>query len=72
MSESKLIIPAIGKVRAKVETTSGTKETLLDGNAVFFEELEWQYASLAQLPAALDEARTSNKKLLVGLSGAET
>ena len=54
MSESKLIIPAIGKVRAKVETTSGTKETLLDGNAVFFEELEWQYASdnLQRLPLA--------------------
>ena len=34
--------------------------------------LEWQYAGLAQLPAALDEARATKKLLLVGLSGAET
>ena len=46
MSESKLIIPAIGKVLAKVETTPGTKVALTDANdAVFFEEIEWQYAS---------------------------
>jgi hypothetical protein len=54
MSESKLIIPAIGKVLAKVETTSGTKESLASADAVFFEEIEWQYASdnLPRLPLA--------------------
>ena len=34
--------------------------------------IDWQYASLAQLPAALEEARARRKKVLVGLSGAET
>lgn len=54
MSESKLIIPAIGKVLAKEETTSGTKEALVSADAVFFEELEWQYASdnIQRLPLA--------------------
>ena len=54
MSESKLIIPAIGKVLAAVESTSGTKESLGSSNAVFFEELEWQYASdnIQRLPLA--------------------
>ena len=54
MSESKLIIPAIGKVLAKAESTSGTKEALVDADAVFFEELEWQYASdnIQRLPLA--------------------
>ena len=33
---------------------------------------DWQYASLAQLPRALETARAENKKVLVGLSGAET
>jgi thioredoxin len=32
----------------------------------------WQFASLGQLPKALDAARSQHKKLLVGLSGAET
>ena len=54
MSESKLIIPAIGKVLALVETTSGTKESLSSSNAVFFEEIEWQYESdnIQRLPLA--------------------
>ena len=54
MSESKLIIPAIGKVLAKAETTSGTKIALVDADAVFFEELEWQYASdnIQRMPLA--------------------
>ena len=54
MSESKLIIPAIGKVLAAVETISGTKESLGSSNAVFFEEIEWQYASdnIQRLPLA--------------------
>jgi hypothetical protein len=54
MSESKLIIPAIGKVLAAVESTSGTKESLDSSNAVFFEEIEWQYASdnIQRLPLA--------------------
>lgn len=34
--------------------------------------IDWQYASLAQLPAALELARAEKKKVLVGLSGAET
>ena len=35
----------VGKGGAKVETRGGTKETRLDGNSVFCEEIEWQYAS---------------------------
>ena len=34
--------------------------------------LQWQFASLGQLPAALELARSEKKKILVGLSGAET
>ena len=34
--------------------------------------IEWQYASRGQLPEALEEARAKKKKVLVGLSGAET
>ena len=34
--------------------------------------IHWQYASLAQLPSALDRARAEKKRVLVGLSGAET
>lgn len=32
----------------------------------------WDYASLAHLPAALAEAKARDKKVLIGLSGAET
>lgn len=35
-------------------------------------ELGWQFASLAQLPKALELARAEKKKVMVGLSGAET
>lgn len=34
--------------------------------------LRWQFASLGQLPRALELARARKKKVLVGLSGAET
>ena len=34
--------------------------------------LEWQFASLAQLPEALAKAKKENRLVLVGLSGAET
>jgi S1-C subfamily serine protease len=34
--------------------------------------IEWQYASLEQLDRALAQARKEGRKLLVGLSGAET
>jgi len=34
--------------------------------------IAWRYASLANLPRALEEARGSGKNVLVGLSGAET
>ena len=34
--------------------------------------LVWQYSGLGQLPQALEEARAKKKKVLVGLSGAET
>jgi len=34
--------------------------------------LAWHFASLAQLPQALDVARAQKKRVLVGLSGAET
>jgi serine protease Do len=36
------------------------------------EPLRWQYASLEQLPLALGAAREKHKRVLVGLSGAET
>lgn len=35
-------------------------------------EIDWQYANLGQLERALSEARALKKKVLVGLSGAET
>ena len=47
----------------------------LDGESAAVSEtpgIEWQYASLGQLPLALKEARAKMKKVLVGLSGAET
>lgn len=34
--------------------------------------LRWQYSGLGQLSAALEEARAKKKKVVVGLSGAET
>jgi S1-C subfamily serine protease len=34
--------------------------------------LRWQFASLGQLPGALEIARSERKTILVGLSGAET
>lgn len=34
--------------------------------------LRWQFASLGQLPEALDIARAKKKKIMVGLSGSET
>ena len=34
--------------------------------------IEWEYASLAQLPSAMDRAHAEQRRLLVGLSGAET
>lgn len=46
--------------------------TLGSGSAPPPGTMRWQYASLAQLPAALEEARAEMKKVLVGLSGAET
>jgi len=52
--------------REEIELTLGT------GAARSAHELRWQYASLAQLPAALERARAEKKKVLVGLSGAET
>jgi copper chaperone CopZ len=59
-------------VRAK----SGQREELLlelgSGAARPADVIDWQYASLAQLPAALERARAEKKEVLVGLSGAET
>lgn len=34
--------------------------------------LRWQFAGLGQLPSALEQARAEKKKVMVGLSGAET
>lgn len=34
--------------------------------------LQWQFAGLGQLPDALEQARAEKKKVMVGLSGAET
>ncbi len=72
---------SIHEPRAQVLATlvrSGTREreelviTLGQGPARPSGTLRWQYASLAQLPAALEQARAEKKKVLVGLSGAET
>jgi len=35
-------------------------------------DMRWHYAGLGQLPAALEEARAEKKKVMVGLSGAES
>ena len=35
-------------------------------------EIRWQFASLGQMPQALEVARAQKKKIMVGLSGAET
>ena len=65
------------EVRATV-VQNGTREreelgiTLGTGAARPAGTIRWQYASLAQLPAALEQARAEKKKVLVGLSGAET
>ena len=45
MSEAKIITPEIGKFLAKVESTKGTKEALVDADAKFIEEFTWQYDS---------------------------
>ena len=34
--------------------------------------IRWQFASLGQLPRALETARSQKKRIMVGLSGAET
>lgn len=40
--------------------------------APFLAELEWQYASLGQLPDAFAEAKKKDQVVLLGISGAET
>lgn len=52
----------------KVQVTLGGRKVV----AAKGPQLTWQFSSLGQLPAALDAARAQHKKLLVGLSGAET
>ena len=52
--------------REELTVTLGTGDARRAGG------IRWEYASLAQLPAALDQATAENKKVLVGLSGAET
>jgi membrane-associated protease RseP (regulator of RpoE activity) len=44
----------------------------LDGEAAPAKGFEWDFAGLAQLPRALESAAAGNKRVLVGLSGAET
>lgn len=51
------VVVSLGKDR--IEATSGP-------------EIRWQFASLGQLPRALEVARAQKKKVMVGLSGAET
>ncbi len=72
---------AIHKPGAKVRATLVRNETnereeilitLGQGGARPSGALRWQFASLAQLPFALERARAEKKKVLVGLSGAET
>jgi len=51
-----------------IEVTLGSRVVA----AAAHEPLRWQYASLAQLPLTLGAAREKHKRVLVGLSGAET
>ncbi|MFY9341692.1 MAG: PDZ domain-containing protein [Planctomycetota bacterium] len=67
------------KVEAAILRAGSKKEEVLqialgsqDVKAPESAQLEWQYASLAQLDAALAEAKKEGKLVLVGLSGAET
>ena len=53
---------------SRVRATLGSQQSPIADQPV----LDWQYASLVQLPRALEVARAEKKKVLVGLSGAET
>ena len=59
-------------VRRNSHTREELLVTLSAGAARAPGGIDWQFASLAQLPAALELARAEKKKVLVGLSGAET
>jgi predicted metalloprotease with PDZ domain len=52
----------------EVEVTLGVSEAIAAPTPI----QTWEFTSLAQLPAALAAARAQNKKILIGLSGAET
>ncbi len=58
-------VPEVGDTKPDSQPMSNKKEAKEP-------RMNWQYASLAQLESALEEARAQKKKVLVGLSGAET
>jgi len=59
-------------VRAGMRQRDELSVALETGALVPSSTIPWRFASLSQLPAALDRARAEKKRLLVGLSGAET
>ncbi len=69
------------KVRVRLKHKGSAKEVVvrvelgrkkLSGQRAKREELQWNFASLAQLEDALEQAKKLKKPLLVGISGAET
>lgn len=64
-AELALVLKRPNEAEREVKATLGKSETPAKGIA-------WQFASLEQLPAALERAKKEGKTLLVGLSGAET
>lgn len=62
------LVRAGRSARVTVDASLGTASQTATENGA----LHWQHASLVQLPVALGEAREKHKRVLVGLSGAET
>ncbi len=58
--------------RAEERTTVALGKSRVGEQSVKSKGLDWEFASLAQLPRALEKAQASRRRLLVGLSGAET
>lgn len=54
-------------VREAIVTLGKGQAVANDGS-----QIRWQFASLGQLPQALEAAQAQNRKVMVGLSGAET
>jgi S1-C subfamily serine protease len=63
-------IEAVVKRKDQAEQT--VKVTLGKADGAVPGGIAWEFASLEQLPAALEQAKKEKKAVLVGLSGAET